>query len=70
MEGPEHQPVFTVEVTVAEEIRGRGNGHSKQAAEQDAARQALDDWDERFADAEPAGDSSAAAAASSDGGEG
>lgn len=48
MEGPLHQPVFTVEVLVGNEICHRGVGSSKQAAEQRAARAALDGWAERF----------------------
>jgi ribonuclease-3 len=41
VEGPEHRPVFTVEVRVGEDVAGRGIGPSKQAAEQDAAQGAL-----------------------------
>lgn len=41
VEGPEHRPVFTVEVWVGEDVSGRGIGPSKQAAEQDAAQGAL-----------------------------
>src|SRR5262249_45743982 len=44
MEGPEHRPVFTIDVGVADEISARGTGPSKQGAEQDAARQALEQW--------------------------
>ena len=46
MEGPVHQPVFTVEVTADGGVSGMGAGASKQAAEQEAARQALDAWNE------------------------
>jgi ribonuclease III len=42
--GPEHRPLFTVEVAVEGEVSGVGTGPSKQAAEQEAARQALDTW--------------------------
>ena len=40
--GPDHARVFTVEVLVRGEPRGRGTGRTKQAAEQAAAQDALD----------------------------
>lgn len=40
--GPDHNKVFTVEVLIEEELCGRGEGTTKQAAEQEAARQALE----------------------------
>jgi ribonuclease-3 len=40
--GPDHDKTFWVEVVVAGETLGRGSGKSKQAAEKDAARQALE----------------------------
>ena len=40
--GPAHQPQFTVEVTVDEQRLGSGTGHSKNAAETEAARAALE----------------------------
>ena len=40
-EGPDHDKQFTVEVLVGKEVWGVGEGHSKQAAEQDAAAKAL-----------------------------
>lgn len=40
--GPDHDKVFTVEVLIGEKVYGRGEGRSKQAAEQEAARQALE----------------------------
>lgn len=40
-EGPEHRPVFTVEVQAGPDVVARGRGPSKQAAEQEAAREAL-----------------------------
>jgi ribonuclease-3 len=40
--GPDHAKVFTVEVWVGDQIFGRGEGRSKQSAEQAAARAALD----------------------------
>ena len=40
-EGPDHQPVFTVEVLVEGEVMGVGNGGSKAEAERTAATQAL-----------------------------
>ncbi|MGI6207099.1 MAG: ribonuclease III [Anaerolineae bacterium] len=39
--GPDHRPVFTVEVMVGDEVWGRGEGPSKRAAAQAAAEQAL-----------------------------
>ncbi len=39
--GPPHQPVFTAEVTHRDELLGAGEGTSKQAAKEDAARDAL-----------------------------
>lgn len=39
--GPEHQPEFTFEALAGDEALGRGRGSSKQAAEQDAAREAI-----------------------------
>jgi ribonuclease-3 len=41
--GPDHAKEFTVEVLVGDKIYGRGEGRSKQAAEQSAAAQALED---------------------------
>lgn len=41
VEGPEHRPVFTVEVWAGEDVVATGVGPSKQSAEQEAARQAL-----------------------------
>ncbi len=40
--GPDHNKVFTVEVLIEEKLCGRGEGTTKQAAEQEAARQALE----------------------------
>ena len=39
--GPDHQPVFTVEVLVEGEVMGTGHGGSKAGAERTAATQAL-----------------------------
>lgn len=44
IEGPEHRPLFTVEVQAGDGINGVGVGTSKQAAEQEAARNALEVW--------------------------
>lgn len=41
IEGPAHEPVFSVTVSVANVVVGTGSGPSKKAAEQAAARQAL-----------------------------
>jgi ribonuclease-3 len=40
--GPDHAKEFTVEVTVGNQVIGRGRGRSKQTAEQAAARDALE----------------------------
>jgi len=40
--GPDHNKTFTMAVKLADEIIGTGQGNSKQTAEQDAARNALD----------------------------
>ncbi|MDX1765763.1 MAG: ribonuclease III [Candidatus Saccharimonadales bacterium] len=40
-EGPDHDKVFTIGVFVGEELRGTGVGPSKQAAQQEAADEAL-----------------------------
>lgn len=42
--GPDHDKTFWVEVTVGGELLGRGCGKSKQAAEKEAARHALEKW--------------------------
>jgi len=42
--GPEHAKTFVAEVLLGEEVAGRGEGRSKQAAEQAAARDA---WERR-----------------------
>jgi ribonuclease-3 len=43
-EGPDHEKVFTVAVLLGERVAGTGKGHSKQEAEQVAARRALEGW--------------------------
>ena len=40
-EGPEHAKTFLVEVMLGDQKLGSGSGHSKKAAEQQAAYQAL-----------------------------
>ena len=40
--GPSHAMIFTVEVLVGNEVLGHGTGRTKQAAEQEAARVALE----------------------------
>jgi len=40
-EGPDHEKTFTVGVFVDGQLRGQGKGHSKQAAQQQAATDAL-----------------------------
>ena len=39
--GPEHEPVFLVEVRLSEELFAQGNGHNKKLAEFDAATKML-----------------------------
>ena len=41
-EGPAHARMFTVEVLAGSEVLGRGSGYSKQAAEMEAARDAIE----------------------------
>src|SRR5262249_17926819 len=41
MEGPAHDPLFSVSVSVGEKVAGSGSGHSKKDAEQAAAKDAL-----------------------------
>ena len=44
--GPPHDRIFDVEASVGERIIGRGSGRSKKAAEQEAARVALENLDD------------------------
>lgn len=44
--GPDHAKVFTVEVVVGDRVLAQGDGSSKQEAQQDAARKALEEWAE------------------------
>ncbi|MEG1773330.1 MAG: putative dsRNA-binding protein, partial [Oscillospiraceae bacterium] len=39
--GPDHDKWFSIEVRLNSNVIGRGEGHSKKAAEQQAAREAL-----------------------------
>jgi len=48
-EGPDHARVFTVEVLVDGRVAGRGRGRSKEAAEQEAARIALEELSPKLA---------------------
>ena len=41
-EGPDHAKLFTVEVSVCEQVLGQGQGRNKKQAELNAARQALE----------------------------
>ncbi|MDE7222370.1 MAG: ribonuclease III, partial [Acetatifactor sp.] len=41
VQGPEHSQTFRVQVRIGEEILGTGEGHTKKAAEQQAAYEAL-----------------------------
>ena len=40
-DGPDHEKIFIVGVYVGKELRGKGQGHSKQTAQQSAAENAL-----------------------------
>lgn len=46
-EGPDHEKIFTVGVYVADKLRGRGTGPSKQAAQQKAAEKALKHYQQK-----------------------
>ena len=46
-DGPDHAKEFRVEVTIGESIIGKGVGTSKRSAAQDAARDALQQLEER-----------------------
>jgi ribonuclease-3 len=39
--GPDHEPLFTVQVSAGEQVLGQGTGHNKREAEQAAASEAL-----------------------------
>lgn len=43
--GPDHQPLFTVEVSAGEQVLGSGSGRNKREAEQAAAAEALSRMD-------------------------
>ena len=45
--GPDHQKVFEVELTIRSETFSVGKGSSKKSAEQEAARQALEKFEEK-----------------------
>lgn len=44
-EGPDHDKMFTIGVYIGDDLRGKGNGPSKQAAQQAAAEQALEKYE-------------------------
>ena len=44
-DGPDHDKMFTIGVFIKNELRGQGMGHSKQAAQQAAAEEALKAYD-------------------------
>jgi ribonuclease-3 len=44
--GRDHERHFTVEVLIGDLVSGKGEGRTKKLAEQQAARAALDDWDQ------------------------
>jgi ribonuclease-3 len=46
-DGPDHDKTFTVAVVINGEKLATGDGHSKQRAQQKAARQALEKWDNK-----------------------
>lgn len=43
-EGPDHDKMFTLGVYVGNKLMGKGTGHSKQEAQQEAAREAIDKY--------------------------
>jgi ribonuclease-3 len=43
-DGPDHDKVFTIGVFIGDELRGKGEGPSKQAAQQKAAERALNSY--------------------------
>lgn len=45
--GPDHDKVFTLGVYAADKLMGKGTGPSKQAAQQEAAKQALDAYEKQ-----------------------
>jgi len=45
--GPDHDKIFTLGVYVNNVLMGKGTGHSKQIAQQSAARSALEEYDKR-----------------------
>ncbi len=47
-EGPDHAKIFTMSVFVEDKKITEGTGQSKQAAEQEAARAAIDIWEENL----------------------
>jgi ribonuclease-3 len=47
--GPDHDKVFTLGVYVGSKLMGKGTGHSKQIAQQNAARAALEKYAEQTA---------------------
>lgn len=46
-EGPDHDKIFTLGVYVGDKLMGKGNGSSKQNAQQEAARAALKAYEKR-----------------------
>jgi ribonuclease-3 len=46
-EGPDHDKIFNLGVYVGEKLMGKGNGSSKQNAQQEAAKAALDAYEKR-----------------------
>lgn len=46
-EGPDHDKIFTLGVYVGSKLMGKGTGHSKQIAQQEAARAALQKYAEK-----------------------
>lgn len=46
-EGPDHDKIFTLGVFVGDKLMGKGNGSSKQNAQQEAARAALSTYEKR-----------------------
>lgn len=47
-QGPDHDKEFTMEVLLGDQVMAEGTGNSKQAAEQQAANIALENWNELY----------------------
>ncbi|MEI7578754.1 MAG: ribonuclease III [bacterium] len=46
--GPDHEKIFEMAVKIGKNFFGKGKGHNKQEAEQNAAEQALESWENLY----------------------